>query len=509
MISMEMETGIWRQAKRTTAVFHVIHDADVSELERLIRSSLARAADNKPLAKDLWGLRLSILQTLLPLSAPELGLKDSAERVINARELRELRPGFEVALQAVLGKEENSKKAVIDRLFCESDDGIEVWNRPWNQSPSGWPDGVQAVLDKEYGARLRVIAGIRELPVAGSQLILISPLQGKRFPLANAVKLLRPGRWEFVHVLRYSVSIEDDLYTRCALEPPLAPQVWCGEWEVLDSSSGESSEAGYQDGHMDSNPDGTDYDLDPHRIFGSMDSSAGEPVSSCIVRLSSGFCVAHANDDQVRLLNRKREWMSVLELEEGDLIPVGIDDVDRQSLEQGASARLGRDNVEALKRRIGGWKQVVRTCLFRNGEVKFRSEFNRFAGGDSEAWRGDAWSDEKPWAPRSKKDFRALILAAHALGFFRDEDDIGQFIVNSWRDVQSLRNAHRLAGRDLVNRLEDELEQEVAMRDEWKAGDEVGLENGGRKYRVCEVVEVRDAGMLYPGQLQRLKKWQE
>lgn len=509
MIGMEMEAGIWRQAKRSKAVFHVVHDADVSSLDRLISLSMARAADNRTLAKDLWNLRLSILQTLLPLGAPQLGLKDIADRVLSAREVRDLRTELEAVLKTAFGKGENPKKAVIDGLFCDSNEGIEVWNRPWNQSPLGWPPGIQTVLDKEYGTRLSVIAGIRDLPDAGSQLILTSPLQGKRFPPANAAKLLRPGRWTSVHILRYAVSIEADVFTRCALDPPLAPQVWCAEWDVQDSTVGDSSGLADQGSATAPAPADNYDDIDPQRIFGAAESATGEPARACLVRLSSAFCVAHANDDQVPLLNGRREWIPVLDLVEGDLIPVGIDDVDRQLLEQGATARMGRDNVAAVRRRIGGWKQVVRTCLIKNGQARLRNEFNRFAAGNSEAWRIDAWSDEKPWAPRSKKDFKALILAAHAFGFFLDEDDIGQFIANSWRDVQSLRNAHRLAGRDMVNRLEDELEQEVAMRDEWKAGDEVGFENGGRKYRVCEVVGVSDAGMLYPGQLRRLKKWHE
>lgn len=507
MINMDVETRIWRTAEKADVFFYVIHDAVVLELDRLLRASIPLAAGNRTLMKDLWGLRLTILQTLLPLNASRLALKDIVERVVSAHELRDLRPGFETALSVALDAKGNAKKAVVDDLFCENDQDIDVWNRPWNQPPPGWPSEMKVLLDSEYGIRLRVIAGIRELPDAGSQLVLVSPLQARQFPLANAVRLLRPGRWESVHVLRYGIPIEDDSFTRHALRPSFVPKFWRGEWEIHDLTTGVLQEPKGQGMEVGSGPVDTIDDLDLGTVFGHMDASAGEPVEACVVRLSSGFCVAHANDDQVRLLNRRQEWISVLDLEEGDLIPVGIDDADRQLLEQVATARMGGENAEVVKRRLGGWKQVVRTCLGRHGETRFRNEFNRFAGKDGEAWRDDAWSGERPWAPRSRKDFRALILAANALGFFLGEPDIGKFIVNSWKDVQLLRSAHRLAGRDLAHQLDDELEQLVKQRREWKVGDEVSLESGGRKYRVYEVVAVRDAEMLYPGQLQRLKKW--
>jgi|GEM_PF-6874459 len=507
MISMDIETGIWRRTEKAKAFFHVIHDATVLELDRLLRESIPRAAGNRTLMKDLWSLRLTILQTLLPLNAPQLALKDVVERVASTLELRDLRTGFETALSVALDTVGNAKKAIIDDLFCESDQGIDVWSRPWNQSSPGWPSEMKVFLDTEYGADLKVIAGIRGLPDAGSQLVLVSPLQATRFPLANAVRLLRPGRWGSVHVLRYGIPIEDDSFTKQALQPPFVPKFWRGDWKIQDMTTGilqESKEKGME---VESGPVVTIDDLDLETMFGHMDASAGEPGGACVVRLSSGYCVAHANDDQIRLLNRRQEWIPVLDLEEGDLIPVSIDDADRQLLEQVATARMGGESAEAVKRRLGSWKQVLRTCLSQHGELRFKSEFDRFSGKDCETWRDDAWSGERPWAPRSRKDFRALILAANALGFFLGEQDIGKFIVNSWKDVQLLRSAHRLAGRDLVHQLDDELEQLVKQRREWMVGDEVGLENGGRKYRVYEVVAVRDAGLLYPGQLQRLKKW--
>jgi hypothetical protein len=508
MINMDVEAGIWRRAEKAKAIFHVIHDAIVSELDGLLRESIPHAVNNRALTKDLWSLRLTILQTLLPLNAPQLGLTDVLERVGSTRELRGLRSRFETALSAAGDARGNAKKAIVDDLFCENDQDIDVWNRPWNQPPPGWPSEMAALLERDYGSRLRVIAGIRELPDAGSQLVLVSPLQAKRFPLANAVRLLRPGRWASVHVLRYGIPIENDSFTRDdALRPSFARRFWRGEWAVQELTTGVPHEPDGQAAEVESGPADTIYDLDLERMFGDVDASTGEPEKACIVRLSSGCCVAHANDDPIRLLNRRQEWISALDLEEGDLIPVRVDDAGRQLLEEVATARMGGGNAEAVKRRLGAWKQVVRTCLGRHGEAKFRNEFNRYAGKDGHAWRDDLWTGETPWAPRSRKAFRAVILAANALGFFLAEQDIEKFIVNSWKDVQRLRIAHRLAGRDLVHQLDDELEQLVKQRSEWKVGDEVGLENGGRKYRVYEVIAVHDGGMLYPGQLRRLKKW--
>lgn len=508
MISMDVEAGIWRRAEKAQAIFHVIHDAIVSELDGLLRESIPHAANNRALMKDLWSLRLTILQTLLPLNAPQLGLTDVLERVGSARELRGLRSRFETALSAARDARGNAKKAIIDDLFCENDQDIDVWNRPWNQPPPGWPSEMAVLLERDYGSRLRVIAGIRELPDAGSQLVLVSPLQAKRFPLAHAVRLLRPGRWTSVHVLRYGIPIENDSFTRHdALRPSFVREFWRGEWEVQDLTTGVPQGPGERATEVESGPMDAIDDLDLERVFGDVDASTGDPVEACIVRLSSGCCVAHAIYDAIRLLNRRQEWISVLDLEEGDLIPVAVDDADRQLLEEVATNRMGGENAEAVKRRLGAWKQVVRTCLGRHGEARFRKEFNRFAGKDGEAWRDDAWSGETPWAPRSRKGFRALILAANVLGFFLGEQDIEKFIVNSWKDVQRLRIAHRLAGRDLAQQLDDELEQLVKQRTEWKVGDEVGLANGGRKYRVHEVIAMHDGGMLYPGQLQRLKKW--
>src|SRR5690348_13242878 len=76
MINMDVEAGIWRRAEKAKAIFHVIHDAIVSELDGLLRESIPHAANNRALMKDLWSLRLTILQTLLPLNAPQLGLTD-------------------------------------------------------------------------------------------------------------------------------------------------------------------------------------------------------------------------------------------------------------------------------------------------------------------------------------------------------------------------------------------------------------------------------------------------
>lgn len=509
MISMDLEAQIWRRAKEAKAFFHVIHDPTVFELDGLLRASIPLAAENRGLMKDLWTLRLTILQTLLPLNAPQVALAHTFERLTAARELRGLRSGFEAVLSTALDAGVNPKKDIIDDLFCGSGQGIDVWNRPWSQQSPGWPSEVKDFLCSEYGPGLRVIAGIRELPDAGPQLVLVSPLQARRFPQANAVRLLRLGRWASVHVIRYGIHIEDDSFTREALLPPFTPEFWRSGWKIEDSIAGIPQEArGLEIEAGQGMVDAID-DLELETIFGHADANAGEPVGACVVQLSSGFCVAHANDDQVWLLNRKQEWISVLDLEEGDLIPVRIDDSDRQLLEDVATARMGGGYAEAVKSRLSGWKQVVRTCLARHGEVKFKSEFNRLTGRTGETWRGDAWSGEKPWAPRSRKDFRALILAANALGFFLGEQDIDKFILASWRDVQFLRNAHRLAGRDLVHQLDDELEQMVREHHEWRLGDEVGPETGGRKYRVYGVVSVRDAGMLYPGQLQRLKKWPE
>lgn len=507
MMCMDIESQVWRQAVKPTINFHAIHDQRVSSLDRLFCSAIQLAGNNRVLRNDLWALRLSVLQTVLPIGSNDVGLAEAITRVMSSHELGTLRANFETALELIRGAGENRKRELLDNLYCESNEQILVWNRPWNRAPFGWPSGIQDVLGDEYGDGVRLISGIRDLPDVGKQLVLVSPLQGNRFPLANAVKLLRPGRWQEIHVLRYDVAIESDQFTRDAMYSPGALQYWCVDLKVADSMIGNSSHSEVSDDGIAAEPMDDANDLDFGSIFGDVGSGIAEPIGACLVELSSGFCTAYANDHQVRLLNGD-QWIQVLNLKEGDLIPVAVDAGDRQTLEEMATTRLGQANVTLVRKRIGAWKQVIRTCINRHGEDKLRREFQKRGAGKNPTWREDAWSAETPWAPRSKHDFAALIRSANDLGFFLGED-VEQFIAQGWRDVQLLRSAHRLAGRDLVSQLEDELERKLqGESSEWNAGDEVSLDDGGRKYVVCEVTFVRDAGQLYPCQLGRLVKWQ-
>ncbi|GAB3727081.1 hypothetical protein GCM10028862_03160 [Luteimonas pelagia] len=397
----------------------------------------------------------------------------------------------------------NEKAEFLDSLYCAYDGDIHVWNRPWNESPPGWPLDANQRFESEYGSRVRIIGGIREIPEVGDSLVLVSPLHSKRFPFASAVKLLRQGRWKCVHVLRYGVAIESDDFTREALSPMFKERSWRVTWETHDHIIG--SVADLVEEGQDRNQDIPFIADDLFSPSDRTDESAGEPVSACVVRFQSGEYVALSVGDDVRLLNGQRKRVPVLDLQSGDLIPVNVDDPDRELLESGAQQRLGIERVESVKKRMRAWKQIVRTCLNHCGDAKFKAAFDE-RGKDT--WRQDAWTGELPWAPAKRADFRALILAARDLGFFRAEEDIEVFIQHCWSDVQSLRSAHRSAGRDLVHRLDDELEADIASGVQWEAGNVVGEEHGGRKYVVLEVMSVGEAGKLYPSQLQRLKNWQ-
>lgn len=508
MICLDVESQVWRKAVKPTVEFHVIHDDLVSRLDRVLADAIPLAGNDRGVRGDLWALRLSILQTFLPLGSDEIGLESIITRVMESQELRPLRSEFESALESVRLAKGNQKSELLDSLYCETDEEIHLWNRSWNQPPLGWPSSIRDIFAEQYGERVRLIPGIRDLPDAGSQLVLFSPLQGGRFPLASAVKLLRPGRWKGVHVFRYGIAIESDRFTRGALSSPGGLQYWSVDLKVTESTIGSPrhSEASDNSPDMDS-ADGANH-IDLPGLFGDVDSGASEPVGACLVGFSHGYCVAYANDHQVRLLNCDRR-LQVLDLKEGDLIPVAIDAVDRQTLEDMATNRLGQDNVVSAKKRIGAWKQVVHTCLARHGEGVLHREFRKRVAARNSAWREDAWSAETPWAPRSKHDFAALIHATNELGFFQGEN-VEELIARGWQDVQMLRNAHRLAGRELVSQLEDELDRRLQEESgQWSAGDAVSLDDGGRKYLVCEVKLVRDAGQLHQGQLGRMVKWQE
>lgn len=513
MIGIRMESTIWERMANGKVTFHVIHDEHVAELDRLLRPMIrdAQALGKQDLLQQLWNLRLAVHQTLLTFDAAPLGLEAIATSIANAPELRNHRTGLVTAMELLVGKTSNPKKEVIDSIYCGlgPHEAITIWNcRLPERAFPGWPEGTIKLLENEYGTgQFEVIGGRRSLPAIGSQLVLPSPLH-RSTPAEIHALLLRPGRWESVHILRYSTNIENHEFTRSALEdPPVQP--WLGKWtmDVLD----HGQPATPLTPAIDDEPPLPDDILFFQDIFGREEPSHEEPVDACLVRLSSSFYVAFPSDAMVRLLNGSKEWVSTSDLEEGDLIPVRTDNPDRQrhSLEAAAEDRLGgRNHAGSIKARLREWKQVVRTCLNRHGETRFRQLFDRFSGGESEAWRSDAWSSEDVWAPRSRKGFRALILATHELGFFLNEPDIEAFTRSNWSDVQQLRNAHRQAGRDQISQLDGQLEEQMTQRDEWKEGDEVSLVDGGRKYQVFEVLSVSNIGKRDPNQLERLRKWQ-
>ena len=351
---------------------------------------------------------------------------------------------------------------------------------------------------------------MRDLPEKGSTLLLVSPLR-RDFRPDKAVKLLRPGRWEAIHVLGYAVPLENTSFTRDVLVPPPVLSGWSAEWNIQERTIGDSPQGG-DTVRIPTQPlPYPDDEFDPGLIFCNDEPDAAEPVPACVVRLSTGGCVAYAIEDRVVVLNGDHRSLSVTELESGDLIPVAIDDGDRQGLEEAATIRLGQDNVSALKKRIGEWKQVLRVCLATYGEPKLREQFFRRVDRNGSTWREDAWSGDTPWAPRSRREFFSLVDSAKALGFFRDRSDMRAFAADCWRDVQALRNAHRLAGRELVNQLEDVLEQQVRQRQDWAKGEQIGLDdsNASRKYVVHEVQSIHSAGLLQISKLRKLKKWQE
>ena len=506
---IHVESDIWRRTANCQIVFHRIHNASLSGLDGLLGSAIRLAESNRELTGALWDLRLSVLQTLLPMGAPQLGVEEALGRFRGAKELERLRAEWEPAVKVALGQERNLKKDIVDDVFCSTED-IALWNRPWNRSPKGWPDATPDILERDYGDRYRVISGMRDLPEAGATVVLISPLW-RHFPLASAVKLLRPGRWKAIHVLAYAVPLEDCSFTREVLASPSDRLGWSAAWGIQERTVGDPPQGG-DTVHMPTQPlPYPDDEFDPGLIFGSDEPDAAEPVPACVVRLSSGGCVAYAIEDRVAVLNGDHRSLSVMELESGDLIPVAIDDGDRQGLEEAATMRLGQDNVSALKKRIGEWKQVLRVCLATYGEAKLREQFFRRVDRIGSTWREDAWSGDTPWAPRSKREFFSLLDSAKALGFFRDRSDMKAFAADCWRDVQALRNAHRLAGRELVNQLEDVLEQQVRKRQDWAKGEQIGLDdsNTSRKYVVHEVQSIHNAGLLQITKLRKLKKWQE
>ncbi|MDV3257943.1 MAG: hypothetical protein LOX97_09230, partial [Sphingomonas sp.] len=354
------ESDIWRRAANAGIVFHRIHDDCLSRLDRLLGSAIRLAENNRELSRILWDVRLSMLQTLLPISASQLGLKEAIGRVIETNELKSLSAEWKVAVQAAFEQVANPKKGVIDDIFCEAED-IALWNRPWNSAPKGWPEAMPEILEGDYGKGLCVISGLRDLPEKGSTLVLTSPLW-RHFPPANAVKLLRPGRWETIHVLGYAVPLENSsfTFTRDVLVPPSVLSGWSADWTIQERTVGDPPKGGDTE-HIQAQPlPYPDDEFDPGLIFGVDESDTAEPVPACVVRLSSGGCVAYANEDRIVVLNGKQRSMSVMELESGDLIPVALNQVDRHGLVEAATIRLGLSNVLELKRRIGEWKQVLR-----------------------------------------------------------------------------------------------------------------------------------------------------
>jgi len=494
----------WKFSALPKVTFHSIDAPEMAALRDACRNVYFRLPESeKGLRAMVWRLSVSATSTLMPFSAPELGL----EKVVHELEERIGKNGRDWvdSLKNTLGQlfqiQENPKKQLLDDIFLECSSEISLWNRPQNKPPEGWPEDLCAWLYKDYGDKVRVVNGFRELQNGCDVLVLTSPLDSRVFDLSIALRVLGRGRTEAAHILRYACEPEGITdFSMSAMPYGITFTSLATPWETVRKFHPEGTlrRADTYSTHVE------DWGED---AAAPIDDESEEPVPAVRIDFTSGQFAYFGCSSKVHRLNDGGDVkICAEELTSRDRLVLIKGNGDAGAFVLHADRILearGLDRVGLLAS-IRIWKQTIQTCVNHHGVAKVFREMERAGEAPSDQGRIEAWAGPEVMAPQNWSSFLALMQAVQNLGFFRDVENMESHARVCWRDVQGLRNANRLGGREAADDLSELLEKWIGNHADKRVGDELSLGQGEMTGVIVEVEQVRFAGRLSRSRFGRL-----
>jgi len=429
----------------------------------------------RQLARNVWLLKSTIAQTLVPFDDPRLGIESMIEKLVQQAEtvssVLETVRALSVAVESLVSYRSNPKREVfLETLakFALQESGAGVFAGLQGGLTPGWPATIDAARDFPAGA-CTVLRTRKDIADVSFPVIVI-PGTLKFASTSIAIDLVHGGRARDVVLLAYrreNVFVPEPVElpidgrfrraTRTSEGVEVTEEV---EDQPLDQWANDTFWQEIRNQHGGGAPL-SERDVTVPARFALFADGSGTflPDEGSVVEISRLLDSPDQPLDGAGQLPRK----PVRDLEERDLVMMRL----RGSgdyLDAVADRMMEREGQASLRDTATTWKGDLFRALKLHGEgivARRAREAGLRLRSASYLW---TWASDVVIAPHDFETFRALMRALGDLRVGLDSEPPDQYAREKWDEMERLKNYHQRAASEIRKALLERVHMLVAAR---------------------------------------------
>jgi len=452
--------------------------APASELARACNSvfGLIDKHDDyeREVARLVWRLKLTVLQTMLPFDDERLDLRQMVARLSRLTEgmpaIAEPVRSIRSIIPALLEHPKNPKLVRVEAAIGRADgsDTHAILAGLQGASSPGWPSDIDPVCDLGLPG-VTVLRSRRDVQgQVFSRLVIPGTLRFAVRPLAY--DLLHGGRASEVLIAIYRgeriripepLALPRDTTFAAARSHRPVPAVVSDEAsdEALDKWVNDSFWEGIRAQHPDVTPvSDRDVPVSARFVLFADASGAFLPEDRTVIEVSDLLDRREGLDVEADHMPRK----AVSDLDERDLVLLRLSG-SGDYLDEVADALMTREGRPALRHEATVWKSLLHASLKLHGEGIVARAFRERGGRLRSAGYLWVWAGEAVIAPQSFETFRLLIAVLSHLGVALPADP-DAYAKTKWEQMELVKDYHRRAGGDIRTALLERVKRLIAER---------------------------------------------